>query len=48
MPWYSALTSHLTQEQNKALQDIILLAEQRKAAMESKRIEQSGGITIFT
>ncbi|XP_015515096.1 importin-7 [Neodiprion lecontei] len=42
-PWYKALTSHLTSEQQKALQEIILLADQRKAALESKRIEQSGG-----
>ncbi|XP_046751252.1 importin-7 [Diprion similis] len=42
-PWYRTLTSHLTSEQHKALQEIILLADQRKAALESKRIEQSGG-----
>ena len=41
--WYTALTSHLTAEQQKTLQEIILLADQRKAALESKRIEQSGG-----
>lgn len=41
--WYRALTSHLTAEQQKALQEVILLADQRKAALESKRIEQSGG-----
>ncbi|XP_024936416.1 importin-7 isoform X2 [Cephus cinctus] len=43
-PWYEALTSHLTSEQHKALQEIIVLANQRKAALESKRIEQSGGV----
>lgn len=41
--WYRALTGHLTTEQQKALQEVILLADQRKAALESKRIEQSGG-----
>lgn len=41
--WYRALTSHLTTEEQKALQEIIVLADQRKAALESKRIEQSGG-----
>ena len=41
--WYTALTNHLTAEQQKTLQEIILLADQRKAALESKRIEQSGG-----
>ncbi|CAB0029281.1 unnamed protein product [Trichogramma brassicae] len=42
-PWYSALTSNLTQEQRTSLTEIIVLADQRKAALESKRIEQSGG-----
>ncbi|XP_066600372.1 importin-7 [Prorops nasuta] len=46
VPWYTALTSHLTTEQQKALQEIILLADQRKAALESKRIEQSGGYSF--
>lgn len=41
--WYAALTNHLTPEQQKSLQDIIVLADQRKAAAESRRIEQSGG-----
>ncbi|XP_020286261.1 importin-7 [Pseudomyrmex gracilis] len=41
--WYEALTSLLSPEQEKALQDIIVLADQRKAALESKRIERSGG-----
>ncbi|XP_075230091.1 importin-7 msk [Lycorma delicatula] len=41
--WYAILTGHLTTEQQKALQEVIVLADQRKAAAESKRIEQSGG-----
>nr|CAD7399981.1 unnamed protein product [Timema poppensis] len=41
--WYQTLTGHLTTEQQKALQEVIVLADQRKAAAESKRIEQSGG-----
>lgn len=45
---YRALTSHLTSEQQKALQEIILLADQRKAALESKRIEQSGGYAFHS
>jgi len=45
--WYRALTSLLSPEQEKALQEIILLADQRKAALESKRIEQSGGKFIL-
>ncbi|XP_012141645.1 importin-7 msk [Megachile rotundata] len=46
--WYRALTGHLTSEQQKALQEIILLADQRKAALESKRIEQSGGYAFHS
>ncbi|XP_043287357.1 importin-7 [Venturia canescens] len=46
--WYRALTSHLTAEQQKALQEVILLADQRKAALESKRIEQSGGYAFHS
>lgn len=41
--WYGTLTAGLTPEQQKALQEVIILADQRKAALESKRIEQSGG-----
>ncbi|CAG5081080.1 Similar to Ipo7: Importin-7 (Mus musculus) [Cotesia congregata] len=46
--WYVALTGHLTVEQQKALQEVILLADQRKAALESKRIEQSGGYAFHS
>lgn len=45
-PWYTALTAHLTAGQQKALQEILVFAEQRKAAIESKRIEQSGGYSF--
>ncbi|CAL1682265.1 unnamed protein product [Lasius platythorax] len=48
MTWYRALTSLLSPEQEKALQEIILLADQRKAALESKRIEQSGGYAFHS
>uniref|UniRef100_A0A1W7RAB8 Importin-7 n=1 Tax=Hadrurus spadix TaxID=141984 RepID=A0A1W7RAB8_9SCOR len=41
--WYNALTSHLNADQQKALQETFLLADQRKAAAESRRIEKSGG-----
>ncbi|KAL1130891.1 hypothetical protein AAG570_012132 [Ranatra chinensis] len=41
--WYTALTSHLSAEQQTALREVLVLADQRKAAAESKRIEQSGG-----
>ncbi|CAH1257344.1 IPO7 [Branchiostoma lanceolatum] len=41
--WYNALTSHLNEEQLKELQEVIVMADQRQAAAESKRIEQQGG-----
>lgn len=41
--WYSALTAHLTPEQQNQLREVLVLADQRKAAAESKKIEQSGG-----
>ncbi|KAI4503803.1 hypothetical protein M0802_001206 [Mischocyttarus mexicanus] len=46
--WYRALTGHLNAEEQKALQEIIVLADQRKAALESKRIEQSGGYAFHS
>lgn len=46
--WYQALTANLTSEQQKALQEVMVLADQRKAAAESKRIEQSGGYAFQT
>lgn len=41
--WYNALTGALTSDQQKALTDVIVLADQRRAAAESKRIEEAGG-----
>jgi hypothetical protein len=41
--WYNALTGALTGDQQKALNDVIVLADQRRAAAESKRIEEAGG-----
>lgn len=41
--WYQHLTAHLNMEQQKKLQDVFALADQRKAAAESKKIEESGG-----
>ncbi|XP_063698998.1 importin-7 [Culicoides brevitarsis] len=41
--WYSMLTSKLTAEHTKALQEIILTAEQKKHQRRSKEIEKSGG-----
>lgn len=45
--WYSALTGVLNNDQAKVLQDVYAQAEQRKAALESRRIEQQGGY-MFT
>ncbi|XP_059474661.1 importin-7 isoform X2 [Neocloeon triangulifer] len=41
--WYQHLTGQLTMEQQKKIQDVFTLADQRRAAAESKRIEESGG-----
>ena len=41
--WYNVLTGNLTGDQQKALGDVIVLADQRRAAAESKRIEEAGG-----
>lgn len=44
--WYALLTSGLTPAQTKALQEIIVTADQRKAAKESKMIEKQGGFAF--
>uniref|UniRef100_A0A8C9ELS7 Importin 7 n=2 Tax=Pavo cristatus TaxID=9049 RepID=A0A8C9ELS7_PAVCR len=41
--WYQTLTQGLNEEQRKQLQDIATLADQRRAAHESKMIEKHGG-----
>ncbi|XP_030844944.1 importin-7 isoform X2 [Strongylocentrotus purpuratus] len=41
--WYNALTNQLTSEQQQELNDVVILADQRKAAAESKKIELAGG-----
>uniref|UniRef100_A0A9J8C562 Importin 7 n=1 Tax=Cyprinus carpio carpio TaxID=630221 RepID=A0A9J8C562_CYPCA len=41
--WYQALIQCLDEEQRKQLQDIATLADQRRAAHESKMIEKHGG-----
>lgn len=40
---YHALTSGLNESQQKQLNAVFVLADQRKAQQDSKRIEQSGG-----
>ncbi|XP_047481954.1 importin-7-like isoform X1 [Penaeus chinensis] len=41
--WYQALTGGLNSDQQKAMQEISTLADQRRAAAQSKKIQQSGG-----
>ncbi|XP_077868643.1 importin-7 isoform X2 [Saccoglossus kowalevskii] len=41
--WYNALTGNLTREQQQEVQEILVLADQRRAAAESKRIQEVGG-----
>lgn len=41
--WYNMLTRSLKPEEAKSLQEILVLAEQKKAAKRSKEIENSGG-----
>ncbi|XP_048004501.1 importin-7 [Leguminivora glycinivorella] len=43
---YHALTQVLDDEQQKQLSAVLVLADQRKAQMDSKRIEQSGGYSF--
>lgn len=44
--WYTSVTGQLTPEQSKQLEEIFKLADQRKAAAESKQIEKRGGYTF--
>jgi len=44
--WYAALTANLTEQQLKSLNEVAILAAQRAAAKESKRIEQQGGMFV--
>ena len=45
--WYQQLTGHLSENQGKALTEVITLANQRIAAKESKAIEQQGGKILY-
>lgn len=46
--WYQALTGSLSDDQRKAMLDVATLADQRHAASESKKIQQSGGYNFTT
>lgn len=41
--WFGTLTQALNEQQQKSLNDIFVLADQRHAAAESKKIEKTGG-----
>ena len=41
--WYTQLTSHLSENQGKVLNEVMTLSAQRLAAKKSKAIEQQGG-----
>uniref|UniRef100_H2ZR06 Importin N-terminal domain-containing protein n=1 Tax=Ciona savignyi TaxID=51511 RepID=H2ZR06_CIOSA len=41
--WYNVLMTGLSDEQRKSLEEIYVLADQRHAAAESKKIEKTGG-----
>lgn len=41
--WFSLLTGSLTPDQRLEMQEVATLADQRHAAQESRRIQQSGG-----
>merc|ERR1712098_269800 len=41
--WYQQLTGALTETQGTALNEVIVLANQRLAAQQSKKIEEQGG-----
>jgi len=41
--WFPHLTAPLSADQQKEMQEIATLADQRRAVMESKKIQQSGG-----
>ncbi|XP_025407718.1 importin-7 isoform X2 [Sipha flava] len=41
--WYSALTNHLNSDQQKSINEIMVLAEQRRAEVENKKKEKLAG-----
>lgn len=42
--WYIALTNHLNGEQQKSINEIMVLAEQRRVEVENKKKEKLAGI----
>jgi len=44
--WYQALVAALTPAQQKEIEEVFKMADQRKAAAESKKIEETGGFNF--
>lgn len=42
--WYLALTNHLNSDQQKSINEIMVLAEQRRTEVENKKKEKLAGI----
>lgn len=42
--WYLALTNHLNSEQQRSINEILILADQRRADVENKKKEKLSGI----
>jgi len=42
--WYLALTNHLNTEQQRSINEILVLADQRHADVENKKKEKLSGI----
>lgn len=42
--WYLALTNHLNNDQKKSINEIMVMAEQRRAEVENKKKEKLAGI----
>lgn len=45
--WYRALTNHLNSDQQKSINEIMILAEQRRAEVENKKKEKLSGIILL-
>jgi len=44
--WYLALTNHLNSDQQKSINELMVVAEQRRAEVENKKKEKLAGIVF--
>jgi len=44
--WYLALTNHLNSDQQKSINELMVVAEQRRAEVENKKKEKLAGIVV--